>query len=327
MRFNVKDLYQSGGMIPIASSASMARQGLRNPNYDSMLFPGNGTGVNPMTMTGMKDDVQYFGLSNDGRITDAGIAKAGQRKFNVYGDNVLEYRVPNLNIPKIKKKKKPKFSPSGSVDAKFGGKEGVKVTGFGIGGKYQINPTTSVSGSFKTKFENPAEKTSFKVGMKKRFQKGGYGLPKFQAGDYAPFSDEEYAKWQGMSELDGWDPGKLSPHSTTEYPKGSYMRWLEFQRERSRRKHEAKQAQQQAQQAAQYPSSPTTPTGDPLVDGMIPRTSTGMPVAPAQPLGPVYNTNTATDAPAGFGDMRGEGLPANWNYNPAMDIKPAYNYQ
>lgn len=114
MRFNINN-------IPTANNYKMARTGLKNPKYNAMLFPGNGSGMNPMTMQGMKDDVQYYGLSN-GQIVDSGIARAGQNSFNVLGDSVLEYRLPKNKTQnnKTEMNNRRKFQNSGFSDEEYG---------------------------------------------------------------------------------------------------------------------------------------------------------------------------------------------------------------
>jgi len=93
MRFNIRDLKQDGGTAPVARNSRMARTGLKDSNYESMIFPGGGRNEMNMTMKGMNDDVMYYGFDDDGRITDSGIAKANGGDFTVKGQNVYEKRI------------------------------------------------------------------------------------------------------------------------------------------------------------------------------------------------------------------------------------------
>jgi len=76
--------------IHIARTEKEYKEGLKNPSKNIMYFPN----ANQMTMKGMRTPIKYYGIT-DGRITDEGYAKPGQ-KFNVNGVSTLEVRAPQM---------------------------------------------------------------------------------------------------------------------------------------------------------------------------------------------------------------------------------------
>jgi hypothetical protein len=87
-----RPVYKYGG-TPVANTRQMARKGLKDNRYNSMIFPNiSGRPYMNMTMKGMKNPVFYQGVNNNGTIVDSGIAYPGQ-DFQVYGDNVYERRL------------------------------------------------------------------------------------------------------------------------------------------------------------------------------------------------------------------------------------------
>lgn len=76
--------------IHIARTEKEYKEGLKNPSKNIMYFPN----ANQMTMKGMRTPIKYYGIT-DGRITDEGYAKPGQ-KFNVNGVSTLEVRSPQM---------------------------------------------------------------------------------------------------------------------------------------------------------------------------------------------------------------------------------------
>lgn len=85
-----------GDSVKIAGSPIEYKRGLKDPNYNTMIFPFSKGGTKQFNMINMKTPINYQGYTN-GKITDSGTAYPGQY-FNVNGDTVVEKRIPKAQV-------------------------------------------------------------------------------------------------------------------------------------------------------------------------------------------------------------------------------------
>ena len=102
--------------MKIARTTRELKTGLKDESLHSMYFPN----TNNMTMKGMKDPVQYYGITN-GKVTDSGIAYPGE-DFKVNGQSTLEYRLKNRNMNNPFYNKLPVMQDGGNTNKPKGGR-------------------------------------------------------------------------------------------------------------------------------------------------------------------------------------------------------------